>query len=163
MAEKTKRVAGAAAGDGGVTGASAGSGAAGAQSQTQAQEAELARKRADEVDMVSQMIALYCRGNHAGAPRAESGATARVGRREVALCEECAELHDYACARIARCPQMATKTFCSVCPTHCYKPAMRQRVREVMRWSGPRMLRYRPVAALRHAFVTVKAKRAAAR
>ena len=33
----------------------------------------------------------------------------------------------------------------------------------VMRWSGPRMIRYRPITAVRHAMVTVQAKRAAAR
>ena len=123
-------------------------------------EAELDRKRAEEAEMVSQMIALYCRGNHADRPHAESGVTAKVGRHTVELCEECAELHDYACLRVQRCPQMATKTFCSVCPTHCYKPAMREKIRVVMRWSGPRMLRYRPVKAMEHAIVTVKAKRA---
>lgn len=123
-------------------------------------EVDLDKKRADEAEMVSQMIALYCRGNHEGTDRAESGATVRLGRRDVPLCEDCAELQAYACARIGRCPHMATKTFCSVCPTHCYKPDMRERIRVVMRWSGPRMLRYRPVKAMQHAIVTMKHKRA---
>lgn len=38
---------------------------------------------------------------------------------------------------------------------------MREKIREVMRWSGPRMIRYRPITAVRHAMVTVQAKRAA--
>ena len=121
--------------------------------------AELARKRGEEAEMVSQMIALYCRGNHGGAPRAAGGDTAPIGRHEVALCEECVALRSYALARVERCPRMDTKTFCSACPTHCYKPAMREQIRAVMRWSGPRMLRYRPVKAMEHAIVTVKTKR----
>ena len=36
------------------------------------------------------------------------------------------------------------------CPTHCYKPEMRERVRAVMRYSGPRMLREHPVLAIAH-------------
>lgn len=117
-------------------------------------------KRAEEAEMVSQMIALYCRGHHRG--NAATGAPrVRLGLREVALCPDCADLCDYALGRIARCPHMGTKTFCSVCPTHCYKPSMRERIREVMRWSGPRMLLYKPVPALRHALVTLQAKRAA--
>ena len=40
---------------------------------------------------------------------------------------------------------------------------MREKIREVMRWSGPRMIRYRPITAVRHAMVTVQAKRMAAR
>ena len=40
---------------------------------------------------------------------------------------------------------------------------MREKIREVMRWSGPRMIRYRPITAIRHAMVTVQSKRAAKR
>ena len=76
------------------------------------------------------MIELYCRGHH-GTPK---------GR----LCPDCAVLRDYADARVDHCPHIATKTFCSVCQTHCYKPEMRERIRQVMRWSGPRMLFHHP-------------------
>ena len=124
-------------------------------------------KRAEEAEMVSQMIALWCRAHHGDAavtgesPGADNLAnTVRLGRRDIRLCPDCAELRGYAIARIERCPHMGTKTFCSVCPTHCYKPEMRERIREVMRWSGPRMLFYRPIPAIKHAIVTIRAKRA---
>ena len=45
---------------------------------------------------------------------------------------------------------METKTFCSKCKVHCYKPDMQKKIKEVMRFSGPRMLFYHPVLALRH-------------
>lgn len=48
------------------------------------------------------------------------------------------------------CPFMETKTFCSNCKVHCYKPDMREKIRAVMRFSGPRMMLYHPVMALRH-------------
>ena len=138
-----------------------------------AKNIDLARKRAEEAEMVSQMIALWCRAHHDAASAGEGAAasnaaddlanTVRLGRRDIHLCPECAELRDYAIARIKHCPHMDTKTFCSACPTHCYKPEMREHIREVMRWSGPRMLRYRPIPAIKHAIVTVRAKRAAKR
>ena len=128
---------------------------------------ELAAKRAEEVAMVREMIALWCQGHHAGAAeRGEKGGPdvrVRLGRHEVRLCPACAELAAYATARVGRCPHMGTKTFCSACPTHCYRPEMRERIREVMRWSGPRMLRYRPVPALRHAWVSMQGVIAAKR
>ena len=62
-------------------------------------------------------------------------------------------------ARVDHCPHIATKTFCSVCQTHCYKPEMRERIRQVMRWSGPRMLFHHPVLAVRHLAETRKQKK----
>jgi hypothetical protein len=43
-----------------------------------------------------------------------------------------------------------TKTFCSNCNVHCYKPEMREKIREVMRFSDPRMIFYHPIMAIRH-------------
>lgn len=103
------------------------------------------KKRQQEKAAVGLMIELYCRGHH-GTPR---------GR----LCPDCAILRDYADARVDHCPHIATKTFCSVCQTHCYKPEMRERIRQVMRWSGPRMLFHHPVLAVRHLAETRKQKK----
>ena len=67
--------------------------------------------------------------------------------------DERLELHqhkDYAVSRSDHCPFMETKTFCSNCRVHCYSPEMREQIRQVMRFSGPRMLLYHPVMALRH-------------
>ena len=54
---------------------------------------------------------------------------------------------------------METKTFCSNCRVHCYRPEMRTRIREVMRFSGPRMIFHNPVAAVRHVIETRAEKR----
>ena len=56
---------------------------------------------------------------------------------------------------------METKTFCSACKVHCYKPAMREQIRAVMRWAGPRMLPVHPVLSVKHVAVILKAKREA--
>ena len=79
-----------------------------------------AAKREKEKELVTQMISLYCKKKHGG----------RHG-----LCRDCAELDDYARARSDRCPFMETKTFCSNCKVHCYQPAMRGKIRDVMRFS----------------------------
>ena len=107
--------------------------------------ARVAAKREREKRMVSEMIALYCRKQH--------------GTRGGELCPECAELAEYARQRSDRCPFMETKTFCSNCRVHCYKPEMREKIREVMRFSGPRMIFHNPVAAVRHVIETKAEKR----
>lgn len=92
-------------------------------------------RREREKRTVSLMIRLYCRKKHG--TRGE-------------LCAECQELLDYAFLRVDRCPFMETKTFCSNCRVHCYKANMREHIREVMRFSGPRMIFRHPVMAVRH-------------
>lgn len=101
-------------------------------------------KREREKEMVSQMIALYCKKKHG---------------KGKGLCADCAALETYARERSEKCPFMETKTFCSNCKVHCYKPDMREKIREVMRFSGPRMLFHHPVAAVRHVIETKKEKR----
>ena len=39
---------------------------------------------------------------------------------------------------------------CKKCPIHCYRPQMKERMCKVMRWAGPRMILYHPVAAIKH-------------
>ena len=73
-----------------------------------------------------------------------------------ALCPDCAALEAYACQRSDHCPFIRTKTFCSQCKVHCYHPEMRERIRQVMRFSGPRMLWVHPVLAVRHLWETCR-------
>lgn len=114
------------------------------QKGKEADALQIRLKREREKQMVSQMIALYCRKKHGG---------------RKALCPECAELDAYAQLRSEKCPFMETKTFCSNCKVHCYKPEMRERIREVMRFSGPRMIFHHPVAAVRHVIESKKEKK----
>jgi hypothetical protein len=81
------------------------------------------------------MIVLYCHDRHAP---------------QEGLCAECIALQDYAMARLERCTFGEDKPKCAACPIHCYKPAMRAAIRDVMRHAGPRMLLHHPVLALGH-------------
>lgn len=89
-----------------------------------------------EKQIVALMVQIYCRK--------------KEGNKE--LCETCRSLLAYAHKRLERCKFGETKTSCRHCPIHCYQPEMRRRMREVMRFSGPRMLFYHPLEALRHLF-----------
>lgn len=81
------------------------------------------------------MIELHCREQHHA-----SGS----------LCAECQELLAYAMQRIDKCPYKMAKPTCAQCPIHCYRPDMRERVRQVMRYAGPRMMVRHPVLAVLH-------------
>jgi hypothetical protein len=81
------------------------------------------------------MIRLYCRGRHGGLD---------------APCGECDELTNYARLRLARCAFQDHKPTCARCTVHCYRAEMRERIRAVMRYAGPRMLFHHPLLALSH-------------
>ena len=84
---------------------------------------------------VRKMIGIYCRGNHGGGK---------------ALCEQCRTLCAYAEQRAEKCPFGEEKPACSQCPIHCYRPQMKEKIGQVMRFSGPKMIYQHPVLALLH-------------
>ena len=106
---------------------------------------DIETKREKEKRIVGEMIALYCRGNH-GSPKGS-------------LCPDCRTLLSYARKRSDKCPFMENKTFCSNCRVHCYKPDMREKIRQVMLWSGPRMIFHHPVMAINHVILSRNEKK----
>lgn len=66
------------------------------------------------------------------------------------LCNDCLELIEYANARLDRCKFGNNKTTCQKCPVHCYRKDMRDKIRKVMKFAGPRMILYHPIMAIKH-------------
>ena len=95
-------------------------------------------------------------GNHGGSGQRRHGGQGshecQVGHGGPGLCGECRELLEYSLARLDHCKFGNAKTKCHKCPVHCYRPDMREKIRTVMRFSGPRMLLYHPLEALRYLF-----------
>lgn len=102
-------------------------------------------KQEKEIQVVGLMIEKYCHGHHK--------------TKRHALCGECRELLEYVKYRRSKCPFGENKTFCSNCRIHCYEPEMRQKIKEVMRYSGPRMITSHPILAISHVLETKREKR----
>jgi len=66
------------------------------------------------------------------------------------LCENCQELFDFASAKLDKCPWGEKKPACSKCTIHCYPDEMREKIRKVMRFSGPRMIIKNPLFLFSH-------------
>lgn len=94
-----------------------------------------------EIKTIEVMIKIYCHGQH---------------RREIKSCPECEGLLRYAIKRIKQCPLKKRKTTCAKCSIHCYTTSMRERIRNVMRYSGPRMMYKHPILTLFHLFDGLK-------
>ena len=112
------------------------------------------KKRAREISVLDKMISLYCKKNHA-----KGAAGGKGGENAAHLCIECQELQEYAHAKIECCPFIENKTFCSNCKVHCFAPDMREKIRKVMRFSGPRMIIYCPHLTIWHVICSVREKK----
>lgn len=97
-----------------------------------------------EMKTLEFMIGIYCRKKH---------------KHKDGLCAECQDLLDYARFRRSLCPFGDKKTFCSNCKIHCYKPEMHEKMRNVMKFAGPRMMFYDPKQAFGHVAETIRVKR----
>ena len=77
-----------------------------------------------EKRIVGKMIKIYCQAHH---------------NPDLDLCPDCSKLLDYSLAKLDYCPFGEEKPPCKKCDVHCFDPKMRERIREIMRYSGPRM------------------------
>ncbi len=101
----------------------------------------------EEDKIIEFMINLYCKKN-----------CDKSKNTNYDLCDDCNALLNYAKKRISLCRHKETKTFCANCETQCYSPKMKKQIREVMKFSGPRMLIYNPKLAIYHVICTLKHK-----
>jgi hypothetical protein len=93
-------------------------------------------RRVRELKTIESMVRMYCRGHrHEG---------------QAPLCSECSALLGYATRRLERCVFGDAKPSCANCVVHCYRDDMRERIRIVMRWAGPRMMLRHPIMAIAH-------------
>lgn len=90
------------------------------------------KKLSEEYEIVCEMINLYHRKN-------DSFSDAEIS-----------DLKAYVKSKLSSCPHGSNKPFCSYCKIHCYEPVRRDQIREIMRFSGPRFIFYRPGKSLKH-------------
>lgn len=99
----------------------------------------------NEVKYIPKMISIYCKGKH--------------HTKKGCLCDDCKELQEYALFRLSKCPFKENKNFCSFCHIHCYKENMRVKIKDVMKYSGPRLIFTHPIFSISHVIKMIKYKK----
>ena len=89
-----------------------------------------------ELKTITAMVKIYCRKHHVC--------------RKGTVCEDCTEFLKYAEQRLTHCPFEEQKPTCGKCSIHCYKKQMQDKAKQIMRFSGPRMLWKHPIMAFFH-------------
>lgn len=97
-----------------------------------------------EKKTIKKMITIYCNNKH--------------NTKEI-LCKSCLELIEYTERKTENCVYKYNKPACSLCPVHCYSKVYKKKIREVMRFSGPRIIFYSPKSAILHLINVRRTKR----
>ena len=98
----------------------------------------LKRNQSKDIRLIATFVEVYCDGKHADRQRSPFTLPSGLGARK--LCPECAEFMKYAVAKRINCPLEAEKPSCKHCRIHCYATQQREKVREIMAWSGRRLI-----------------------
>ncbi|MHA1963987.1 MAG: nitrous oxide-stimulated promoter family protein [Candidatus Thorarchaeota archaeon] len=104
--------------------------------QDESKHSDIGSKIRKEKETVEKMIRLYCEKKH--------------NPSDGIPCSECQSLIEYSHQRLEQCQYQEDKPTCRKCPVHCYRPTMREEVRRVMRFSGPRLALRAPIDWIRH-------------
>ncbi|WP_458777608.1 nitrous oxide-stimulated promoter family protein [Desulforhopalus sp. 52FAK] len=89
-----------------------------------------------EKKTIQALLSLYCRHHHPS--------------KSDQLCTECKTVFDYAIKRLSACPLQNNKPTCANCIIHCYSKDMQNKIRRIMRYSGPRLIFKHPILAICH-------------
>ncbi len=91
-----------------------------------------------DLKVLLKFIGVFCRAKHSNQPRV-AVATEGIVSGDMLLCTDCAGLVAYALDRRRKCP-LDPKPSCKNCHIHCYSKEYRTRIREIMAFSGRRMI-----------------------
>jgi hypothetical protein len=98
--------------------------------------------------MLARMVEIYCHDHHGEQEKADfagRGMLEKIDLDRTSLCPQCAELLIHGLVKRITCPfdspPERIKPRCKRCPEPCYSDRYRQFVREVMKYSGLKLIR----------------------
>lgn len=98
----------------------------------------LSREMKKDIRLVGKFVEVFCSDKHPGVERQAFMLPENLGT--YLLCAECAGFMSYAVDRRLKCPLEAEKPSCKHCRIHCYAAPQRARIREIMAYSGRRLM-----------------------
>jgi len=115
---------------------------------------EFSEKEKEDIGVLMKFVGIYCRENHNGEKAPFSFRLfdiKGIEKKEISLCEDCARLLTYGLTMRMKCPH-DPKPMCKKCETQCYKGEYKEKIREIMKFSGIYMIRHGRVDMLYHYF-----------
>ena len=98
----------------------------------------ITKQQLKDIKLIGKFVEVYCTGKHRDAERTSMTLPAELGERT--LCPDCASFLGYAITRRRKCPLEAEKPSCKHCRTHCYSKPQLAKVKEIMAYSGRKLM-----------------------
>jgi Nitrous oxide-stimulated promoter len=75
------------------------------------------------------------------------------------LCDSCSAELEYAIHKTKICPEKDQGKTCSDCKVHCFEAEHRERIKEIMRFAGPRLIWSHPLLSVRYIYLKLHSRR----
>ena len=98
----------------------------------------ITRQQLKDISLIGKFVEVYCAGKHRDA--GQTPITLPAGQGGRTLCPECSSFLEYAITRRLHCPLEAEKPSCKHCRTHCYTKSQLAKVKEIMAYSGRKLM-----------------------
>ena len=111
-------------------------------------------KKKKDIVVLADLISIFCSQNHSPQSKVtfiikDEKLQQILGNQKRLLCRECHKLLSHGIAKLMLCPY-DPKPSCKKCPSHCYAPGYRERIRKVMRFSGMYLIKHGRLDLIAH-------------
>jgi hypothetical protein len=120
-----------------------------------AKRTEISEKENADIRMLMKFVTIFCRENHAAERTPFSFRpydVKEIEQKEIQICSDCTRLLTYGLTMRLKCPH-DPKPMCKKCETQCYHGEYKNKIREVMKFSGMHLVKHGRVDLLYHYFV----------
>ena len=105
----------------------------------------LTDKKGRDIRVLADFLSVFCQEKHRDETKntfaSKEERLHRLLNHNLLLCQDCQKLLNHGIAKLLLCPY-DPKPMCKKCQTHCYAPGYRERIREVMRFSGWHLVKH---------------------
>ena len=98
---------------------------------------EISRKQLKDINILALFVYVFCKDHHSGITK--NYYKSQYFKAERDYCPACTDFLEYAIGRRLCCP-LPSKSSCKKCHVHCYRPGHREKVKEIMRYSGRKLI-----------------------
>jgi len=106
------------------------------------EETVFSDKQLLDLKVVVEFVSLYCQNKHSARARLKTELPPELAillAKDVALCNDCSDLLSYGIRKREKCP-LDPKPACKNCHVHCYSGEYRAKIKEIMAYSGRKMV-----------------------